>query len=190
MSKKNLELSNYEFDTMEMVSKTVFAYFDKPYSEQLRKVKNRSKDIVIPRQICCWFFKKLMPSVQFVKIANWFDNDHATSLHSIKCVNNMLSYDAKTKEIVSELKELITPQHVEIIVRKNLDYKPVSTSNNDITHPHFDKVVFEDMKVFWNNIYNTQQIMKQVAKKTWDDLHNNHPDTRTNFEAYYQTIFK
>ena len=57
-----------------------------PY-KTMRK-KTRKKEICIPRQIAFFWIKYLCPDISLTDIGKMFCRDHATVLHSIKCVKN------------------------------------------------------------------------------------------------------
>ena len=57
-------------------------------------INSRKRNIVIPRQIAMYFIEKYL-NVSLSVNGKYFNRDHATVIHALKCVNNII--DSKSK---------------------------------------------------------------------------------------------
>ena len=62
----------------------------------------RKRDFVIVKQVTMTLFK-LRTNLSLTAIGNYFERDHATTLHSIKTVKNLIDTDRIFREQTSEL---------------------------------------------------------------------------------------
>jgi chromosomal replication initiator protein len=87
--------------TIDSIQQQVSSYFDlKP--KDLRS-KRRLKQFVVPRQIGMYLSRKLTPS-SLIEIGEKFGGkDHSTVIHSINKIEEKISSDAYTKNVVADL---------------------------------------------------------------------------------------
>ena len=71
------------------------------FSMQIRK-----REIVTARHLFC-YFAKLMTNKSLTDIGRYIDRDHATVMHAIKKINNLLSYHEETNSQVMRISELL-----------------------------------------------------------------------------------
>jgi cell division protein ZapA (FtsZ GTPase activity inhibitor) len=66
----------------------------------------RRREIVIPRQIAMYFIHKNL-NVSLAVNGRYFKRDHATVLHAVKCVNNIITSKGRIDDTFKEnIKEL------------------------------------------------------------------------------------
>ena len=91
------------------------------------EINTRRRDIVIPRQIAMYFIHKFI-GVTLAENGNYFKRDHATVIHALKCVNNIIESKSKLdddfklniKELDCDLKRHLSLSDEEI---KKLDIR-------------------------------------------------------------------
>lgn len=66
----------------------------------------RQREIVNARQLFCYFTRK-RTELSFSEIGDIINRDHATVIHSVKEIKNLLTYDREFKEIVPEIEAKI-----------------------------------------------------------------------------------
>jgi len=67
--------------------------------------QSRERDIVIPRQILMFFMKKTHKSLK--EIGRMFNRDHSTVIYSLRCIEDMMTYDNDVRFHVLELMKVI-----------------------------------------------------------------------------------
>jgi chromosomal replication initiator protein len=98
-----IKASGLNFPNIAKIQKTVANFFGIKISDLL--LANRSKQIVVPRQIAMYLAKKLT-SESLPKIGQEFGNkNHATVIHAIKSVEKMINLDQKISVQVKTLEE-------------------------------------------------------------------------------------
>ena len=87
--------------TIDSIQRQVSSYFDlKP--KDLRS-KRRLKQFVVPRQIGMYLSRKLTPS-SLIEIGGKFGGkDHSTVIHAINKIEEKVSSDTYTKNVVADL---------------------------------------------------------------------------------------
>lgn len=81
--------------------------------EQLTKrFTYRKREFVECRQMY-FYFKKRMSNLSLEKIGSFFNKDHATVLHSVKSVNNLIDTDANYRARVNKIKTRIKNSIIE-----------------------------------------------------------------------------
>ena len=102
-----------------------------------------------------------------------------------------------TKQIIDALKLMDvdgdTMQYIlrEVHLESQLLKQLVMTSNDlDLTNAIEERLSFNEsdsLKDFWREVYNREGELRSMAKRVWDDIHNNDTLIYNNFEDYYKT---
>ena len=83
-------------ENCENLIRLVFNYFDVP--TEMMKSKSRKREIIVARQFAMYFLRQEFYQLSLQGIADYFDKDHSTVVHSIKQINNLCEYDSEIKE--------------------------------------------------------------------------------------------
>ena len=59
--------------------------------------KSRHREIVEARQLCMFFIRKLK-EIPYMKIGQMFNRDHATVIHAVNQVKNLLEWDSTFRQ--------------------------------------------------------------------------------------------
>jgi len=93
---------------VENLVRLVFKYFNIPF-EKL-KVKNRQAEIIRAKQFAAFYIKKEVHRITLKEIGSVFDLNHATIIHSVKNISNLIEVDAEYRgyheELTSKIMEL------------------------------------------------------------------------------------
>lgn len=78
-------------------------------TEEQLKSKNRKRLIVLPRQVCMYIIK-VKTKLKDDAIAEMFNRDRTTSIHSIDLINNFLNqgHPVEIVEQINEIKRLLS----------------------------------------------------------------------------------
>jgi chromosomal replication initiator protein len=102
---KNIIKPKLEFISIDLVQKVVANFFNIKIPDL--KVKRKNKGYVLPRQIGMYLSRKLT-NASLLEIGEKFGGkDHSTVLHSIKKVEEMMSKEASSKEMIEDLQSRI-----------------------------------------------------------------------------------
>ena len=83
-------------ENCENLIRLVFNHFK--ISFDLAKTKSRKREIIIARQFAMYFLRQEFYQLSLQGIADYFDKDHSTVVHSIKQINNLVEFDSEIKE--------------------------------------------------------------------------------------------
>ena len=93
--------------TTEKIQKIVYNYFGQTIAEADENKKNQEQEYVQPRQISMYFAKQLTnDSLSKIGRVNG-EKDHATALHSVRVVNNLIDTDKKFRQTIFDLENFI-----------------------------------------------------------------------------------
>jgi len=114
--------------TINQIKKAVASYFR--ISLMLLDLPSQRHEIVFPRQIAHYLCLKYKTDSSSMIGYNIGKRDHATILHSLRSINNMIATNYKEKglfitEILSEIEKTLTPIN---IVRFRKIYNPFGKS--------------------------------------------------------------
>lgn len=71
-------------------------------------IRSRKRERVLSRQISMMLIKMNEPGVSFKNIGNHFGGmDHATVVHAVKTINNLMCYDQGLRERVNKIQEML-----------------------------------------------------------------------------------
>jgi len=104
---KYVKSTNREI-SIEYIQKVVCEYFNLPLD--VINSKTRKREIVQARQLAMFFSKKHTKSSLATIGQHCGNKDHATVLHAVKTVNNLLDTDKKFKSYVDDLDKKIKLQ--------------------------------------------------------------------------------
>ena len=105
---KDLGLSKKQIFGIETIQKVVCEYFSLPLD--VINSKTRKREIVQARQLAMFFSKKHTKSSLATIGQHCGNKDHATVLHAVKTVNNLVDTDKKFKSYVDDLDKKIKLQ--------------------------------------------------------------------------------
>lgn len=88
----------------ELIKTVVCGYYDLPIG--IFKSKSRLRNVIKAKQTTVWFIRKLLPNVSLIFIGKHTGYDHATVIHCLKQINNLLETDKSTQLDIKEI-ELI-----------------------------------------------------------------------------------
>lgn len=71
----------------------------------LAKTKSRKREFVETRQLCMFFLKK-RTTLSLAKIGGLINKDHATVLHAVKTINNLIDTNASFKGKFAEISKI------------------------------------------------------------------------------------
>lgn len=90
---------------MSQIFEKVCRVYDQDPKYILANNKNRHRDFVELRQVSMYCFKRKL-KYSLLVYGDFFQKDHATVLHSVKQVNNLLQTDQEFRERTAEIFEL------------------------------------------------------------------------------------
>jgi hypothetical protein len=94
------------------IKKTIASYYN--LSEELCfGSKKRNRDIITVRHLCIYFSRKRQ-DLTCVELGKVFECNHATVLHAIGKINDLLSYDKRLKKEVEEINQLLNEEGTKI----------------------------------------------------------------------------
>ena len=83
------------------VCRLVFNYFDVPLEKI--KVNNRQAQIIRAKQFTAYFLKREIYKITLEEIGKVFNRDHATMIHSINKINDLIEVDSEYRTYHEEL---------------------------------------------------------------------------------------
>jgi hypothetical protein len=112
--------------TPEQIIQIVAEYYEIPVKDVMTVSQRR--EIVTVRAVSCFFMKKYIRGITLTQIGSYFPGrnkakDHATVLHLIKSVNNLVDSDKSYKADIECLNELFNVSSVKSILSENKTLK-------------------------------------------------------------------
>ena len=105
----SIQQSNYDMISIKRIIYRVSNYYS--ISEDDIKSKSRKREYVFPRQICHWITHKIK-RYSYAYIAKEIGGkDHATVMHSIRTVNNLIETNKIIKQQLSEILKALNILH-------------------------------------------------------------------------------
>lgn len=134
------------------------AFFFGLDTEDIKK-KSRKREIVIPRQSYHYFARKYFPHIEvsLTLIGQTTSVDHATVIHSVKTIKNLIETDKRFKLKIQELDEYLEANVIPRI--KKLDPREIPANK------------YQRIKDEKNRAENKVNRMYYVAKKLLNDFH-------------------
>jgi len=86
---------------VENISRLVFNYFNVPLEKI--KVNNRKAQVIRAKQFTAFFLKREIYKITLEEIGKVFNRDHATMIHSIRKINDLIEVDAEYRTYHEEL---------------------------------------------------------------------------------------
>ena len=86
---------------VENISRLVFSYFNVPLEKI--KVNNRKAQVIRAKQFTAFFLKREIYKITLEEIGKVFNRDHATMIHSIRKINDLIEVDAEYRTYHEEL---------------------------------------------------------------------------------------
>jgi len=86
---------------VENIARIVFNYFNIPL-EKL-KVKNRKAEIIRAKQFTAFYLKREVHRMSLNEIGKVFDLNHATMIHSIRNITDLIEVDSEYKKYHEDL---------------------------------------------------------------------------------------
>ena len=83
--------------------------------------KTRKREVVLPRQVCMYFIREMFPNLTFENIGFIFKKDHATVMHAIKVMKDLMDTDKAFMVEVDVLRKDI----MRIIDERKEEPKPI-----------------------------------------------------------------
>jgi chromosomal replication initiation ATPase DnaA len=111
------DLNNDEF-MIHLIGDTVCRHYNIDFIE-LKNNTSRKKEYIDVSTIIYYMIKCYRPKISLTAIGRIFNRDHATILHHINKINNLMSYDNELKEQVAAIKIKIRTQIRAIINSTN-----------------------------------------------------------------------
>ena len=93
---------------VDFIQKTVADYFSVPVA--LLKDKTRKKEIVTARQVAMYFTKEHTNHSLKTIGYHFGGRDHATVIHSVQTVSDLIDSDKKFRDLISELRKKFVPK--------------------------------------------------------------------------------
>lgn len=100
------ESSAYSTRVIEMIKMVVCNYYNLPVN--IFTSKSRKREIIICKQTTVYFLRKKLPKLTLKHIGNETKYDHATVLHCIKTIENLIETDKKTEYDVREIGKVLS----------------------------------------------------------------------------------
>ena len=92
-------------ENCEKIIRLVFDYFKIPL--EMVKSKSRKRNLIVTRQFAMYFLKKEFNDLTLQQIANFFDKDHSTVVHSIKQIKGLIEFNLESRENEAKILERI-----------------------------------------------------------------------------------
>lgn len=69
--------------------------------------KKRDRPYARPRQVLCYIAKNHIPDITLKEIGRFLGRDHSTVIHSVRSVENEMSYNQKFADEINKIKEML-----------------------------------------------------------------------------------
>lgn len=86
---------------IEGISRIVFNYFNIPL--EMIKEKNRNREFIVARQFTAYFIRKELAKITLKEIGSVFNLNHATVIHSLRNINDLVDVDSEYQKWHKEL---------------------------------------------------------------------------------------
>lgn len=93
----------------QLLKTIISTYFDLPLSSY--QSKSRVRQVIKLKQATVYFIRKLLPKATLLYIGKQMAYDHATVLHCIKKINELMETDVETREDIRKLNEMVQIKH-------------------------------------------------------------------------------
>jgi hypothetical protein len=104
----------YGEHVVELVKKVVSNYYDLPLSAYVSK--SRKRQVIKLKQTSVFFMKKMIPKATLQFIGKCMNYNHASIIHCIRTVDNLLAHDKETQKDIGYIEQML---QVESDVIKN-----------------------------------------------------------------------
>jgi len=114
----------------ETIAKYVFANEHVPW--ELHDSKKRDRELVISRQISIYIQNSLHPEDTWVALGSMFKKDHATAMHAVKNIKDLMFSDVELRARILVYSQYINDQEKirkETEIKNILAFKNVETLN-------------------------------------------------------------
>jgi len=101
----NISLDTKKKILIEEIQRIVGEHYD--ISDDLLRAKTRKKEIAYARQVAMYMTKELTNSSLKTIGLHFGGRDHTTVIHAIKCVENLITADAKVRDEVASMRKKI-----------------------------------------------------------------------------------
>jgi hypothetical protein len=98
----------YSNKICELVKTLVSTYYELPISAF--NSKSRQRQVIKMKQASVYFIRKLLPKTTLIYIGQQMQYDHATVIHCLKCISNLLETDKETRMDIQALSKNIELQ--------------------------------------------------------------------------------
>jgi hypothetical protein len=167
MQKKSL-FTPFQTKVVNAIITLVCNYFNQP--ESIISNKRRTKNIVVPKQYCIYFIKEIVPDIKLVDLANFFQFNHASIIHSVKVVKTNAMVDSEAKKEILELHKLISEKYLTLVIENN-GYDPQDPLS-------------EKEKLLMSKKFNI------IGEAMWYDLKLGEVVTKDDFMSYFKFMMQ
>lgn len=98
----------YSNKICELVKTLVSTYYELPISAF--NSKSRQRQVIKMKQASVYFMRRLLPKTTLLYIGQQMQYDHATVIHCLKCISNLLETDKETRMDIQALSKNIELQ--------------------------------------------------------------------------------
>lgn len=91
----------YSNQICDLVKTLVSSYYELPLTAY--QSKSRKRQVIKMKQASVYFMRKLLPKATLLYIGRQMQYDHATVLHCLKCISNLLETDRETRMDIQSL---------------------------------------------------------------------------------------
>lgn len=158
----------FQLKVVNAIISLVCSYFNQP--ETIISTKKRIKNIVVPKQFCIYFIREIVPDVKLIDLANFFQFNHASIIHSVKVVKTNAMVDSESKKQTLELHKLISEKYLTLVMENN-GYNPAD--------PLSDKE-----KLLMSKKFNI------IGEAMWYDLKLGDVVTKDDFMSYFKFMMQ
>lgn len=149
----------------ELVKMIVSSYYQLPISAY--DSKSRKRQVIKMKQSSVYFIRKLLPKATLIYIGSQMKYDHATVLHCLKCISNLLETDVETRVDIQQLQKNleIETDSFRIDGNANKEYHYINLDEcssfkfddkRGVVLSNFDETQLKEFETFINDFYKLQ----------------------------------
>jgi hypothetical protein len=119
----------YEENVCKLIKEVVSTYYG--FDLSVFDTKKRDRQIIKAKQAAVYFIRKSLPKASLQRIGNIMNYDHASILHVLKKVNELMETEVQTRTEIKELETIMCMSNGTIDLGKKMDAHYYYVNLND-----------------------------------------------------------
>jgi len=84
------------------------------------EIKTRKREIVLYRQTAIWLIKQHFPMTTLRDLGNMFEKDHATAIHALKTISNLLDTNREIRYDIAMIEKAIQDDIKKAVIQNKI----------------------------------------------------------------------